>query len=328
VGLPPLYRGKWSMTNETKRYIGIDVGKDELEIAIQGENKSWQTDNTEEGIRKLIERVGSKTNCQVVIEATGGLEMKAANGLMLAGIPVTVANPTRVRAYAKATGQLAKTDAIDAQMIAGYAGAIQPEPQRVKGEEEMALSSLVTRRKQVLEMQTAEKSRLSTAPIRIKKHIQKHLEWLKEEAAVLDQEIQQMIQSDPEWEERSSRLETVPGVGFVTAATLLADLPELGTVNRQKIAALAGLAPYNRDSGRKTGRRRIFGGRSSVRRVLYMAALSGTINNPVIKAFYKRLIDQGKPKKVALTACMRKLLTILNAMARDQASWNPQMIPA
>jgi len=246
----------------------------------------------------------------------------------LSGIPVTVANPTRVRAYAKATGQLAKTDAIDAQMIAGYAGAIQPEPQRVKGGVEMTLSALAKRRKQVLEMKTAEKCRLSTAPARIKKHIQKHLEWLEEEVAVLDEEIQQMIQSDPEWEEKSSRLETVPGVGFITTATLLADLPELGTVNRQKIAALAGLAPYNRDSGRKIGRRRIFGGRSSVRRVLYMAALSGTINNPVIKSFYQRLIDQGKPKKVALTACMRKLLTILNAMARDHSSWNPKTILA
>jgi transposase len=316
------------MTNETKTYIGIDVGKAELEIAQWGESKSWQTDNTEEGIEKLLEWVESRTNCQVVIEATGGLEMGTVNALMLAGIPVTVANPTRVRAYAKAIGQLAKTDAIDAQMIAGYAGTIRPGSQRVKGEEEMTLSALVTRRTQVLEMQTAEKNRLSTAPARIKKLIQKHLGWLKEEVSALDEEIQQMIQSDPEWEEKSSRLETVPGVGFVTAATLLADLPELGTVNRQKIAALAGLAPYNRDSGRKTGRRRIFGGRSSVRRVLYMAALSGTINNPVIKAFYQRLVDQGKPKKVALTACMRKLLTILNAMARDQASWNPRTVPA
>ena len=309
------------MTNNSRKYIGVDVGKEQLEIAQWGESKSWQTDNTEEGIEQLLEWISAKANCQVVIEATGGLEMKATNALMLAGIPVTVANPTRVRAYAKATGQLAKTDAIDAQMIAGYAGAIQPEPQRVKGEEEMTLSALVTRRKQVLEMQTAEKSRLSTAPARIKKHIQKHLDWLKEEVATLDGEIRLMIGSDPEWKEKSSRLESVPGVGYVTAATLLADLPELGTVNRQKIAALAGLAPYNRDSGRKTGRRRIFGGRSSVRRVLYMAALSGTINNPVIQVFYQRLIDQGKPKKVALTACMRKLLTILNAMMRDQANW-------
>lgn len=316
------------MTNESRKYIGIDVGKEKLEIALWGESKSWQIDNNEEGIGKLLEWIVSKSNCQVVIEATGGLEMKAANALMLAGIPVTVANPTRVRAYAKATGELAKTDAIDAQMIAGYAAAIQPEPQRVKDEEEMTLSALMARRKQVLEMQTAEKNRMSTAPARIQKHISRHLDWLKEEVAALDEEIQQMIQSDPEWEEKSSRLETVPGVGFVTAATLLADLPELGTVNRQKIAALAGLAPYNRDSGRKTGRRRIFGGRSSVRRVLYMAALSGIINNPVIRAFYQRLLDQGKPKKVALTACMRKLLTILNAMARDQASWNPRAVPA
>jgi transposase len=313
------------MTNETKTYIGIDVGKDELEIAKWGETKSWQTDNTEEGIKKLIEWIRSQSNCQVVIEATGGLEMKAANALMLSGTPVTVANPTRVRAYAKATGELAKTDAIDAQMIAGYAGAIQPDPQRIKDEEEMTLSALVTRRKQILEMQTAEKSRLSTAPAKIKKHIVKHLDWLKAEVAALDEEIQLMIKSDQEWKEKSSRLETVPGVGFVTAATLLADLPELGTVNRQKIAALAGLAPYNRDSGRKTGRRRIFGGRSSVRRVLYMAALSGTNNNPVIKKFYQRLVDQGKPKKVALTACMRKLLTILNAMMRDQANWNTDL---
>jgi len=314
------------MTNETRRYIGIDVGKEKLDLALWGDTDSWRINNNEEGMKQLLERIKSLPDCLVVIEATGGLEMKAVTAMMLAGISVSVANPTRVRAYAKATGQLAKTDAIDAQMIAQYAAAIQPEPQRVKDEQEMTLSTLVTRRKQLVEMQTAEKSRLSTAPTRIKEHILEHLSWLKEEIVSIDEEIHQMVYSHPDWKEKASRLTTVPGVGFVTAATLLADLPELGTVNRQKIAALAGLAPYNRDSGRKSGRRRIFGGRSSVRRVLYMAALSGTNNNPVISAFYKRLVDQGKPKKVALTACMRKLLIILNAMARDEVNWAPKML--
>lgn len=313
------------MTNRTRKFIGIDVGKEKLDVAIWGDSKSWQTDNNEEGIKQLLEWVRSFSESLVVIEATGGLEMKAVTALMLAGISVSVANPTRVRAYAKAIGQLAKTDVIDAQMIAQYAATIQPEPQQVKNEQEMTLSALVTRRKQLVEMQTAEKCRLSTAPSRIKENILEHISWLKKEIVTLDDVISQMICSHPAWKEKASRLATVPGVGFITTSTLLADLPELGTVNRQKIAALAGLAPYNRDSGRKTGRRRIFGGRSSVRRVLYMAALSGTINNPVIKTFYQRLVDQGKPKKVALTACMRKLLTILNAMARDELDWAPRM---
>jgi len=313
------------MTNESRKFIGIDVGKEKLDVAIWGDNNSWQTDNNEEGIEQLLKWAESKSNSFVVVEATGGLEMKAVTAMMLAGIPVSVANPTRVRAYAKAIGQLAKTDAIDAQMIAQYAAVIQPEPQRVKDEQELTLSALVTRRKQLVEIRTGEKSRLSTAPIRIKEYILDHLDWLKKEIAAIDEEIQQMIFSHPDWKEKSKRLITVPGVGFVTAATLLADLLELGTVNRQKIAALAGLAPYNRDSGRKSGRRRIFGGRSSIRRVLYMAALSGTINNPVISSFYKRLVDKGKPKKVALTACMRKLLTILNAMVRDEVDWAPIM---
>ena len=313
------------MTNKTSNFIGIDVGKKKLDLALWGDSNSWQTDNNEEGIEELLGWVQSIPDCLVVAEASGGLEMKAVTAISLAGIPVSVANPTRVRAYAKAIGQLAKTDAIDAQMIAQYAAVIQPEPQRVKDEQELTLSALVTRRKQLVEMRTAEKNRLSTAPTSIKEHILEHLAWLKESIDSINEEINLLISSHTEWKEKAVRLTTVPGVGFVTAATLLADLPELGRVNRQKIAALAGLAPYNRDSGKKSGRRRIFGGRSSVRRVLYMATLSGTSNNPVISTFYQRLVDQGKPKKVALTACMRKLLTILNAMVRDEADWAPIM---
>ncbi len=317
------------MTNKSRNFIGIDVGKKKLDLALWGDSSSWQADNNEEGIEELLGWMQSIPNCLVVAEASGGLEMKAVTAISLAGIPVSVANPTRVRAYAKAIGQLAKTDAIDAQMIAQYAAVIQPEPQRVKDEQELTLSALVTRRKQLVEMRTAEKNRLSTATTSIKEHILEHLAWLKESINSIDEEINLLISSHPEWKEKAVRLTTVPGVGFVTAATLLADLPELGIVNRQKIAALAGLAPYNRDSGKKSGRRRIFGGRSSVRRVLYMAALSGSSNNPVIRNFYQRLVDQGKPKKVALTACMRKLLTILNAMARDETDWAPSIgIPA
>ena len=273
------------MTNQNRNYIGIDVGKQNLDIAQWGNPNSWQVENDEQGINEVLNWIQSLSDCLIVVEASGGLEMEIVTAAALDDIPVSVANPTRVRAFAKATGQLAKTDAIDAQMIAHYAAVIKPVPQQVKNEEQMTLSALVTRRKQLVEMRTAERNRLCTAPTKIKKRLEEHISWLKEEIESIEAEINQLIFSHSDWKEEASRLTTVPGVGFVTAATLLADLPELGKVNRQKIAALAGLAPYNRDSGKKSGKRRIFGGRSSVRRVLYMAALSGSSNNPVIRDF-------------------------------------------
>ena len=310
------------MTIKKGQIIGIDVGKKHLDIARWGASTSWQITNDPEGIAELMRDLKGEPIILVVVEASGGLEMGVVTEMALAEIPVSVANPTRVRAFARANGQLAKTDTIDAKMIAHYAAVIQPEPQQVKNEAQIKLSALVTRRQQLVEMRTAEKNRLCTAPETVKKRLKDHILWLEEELKAMEIEIHQLIMDDQEWQEKMAKLCTVPGVGLITAATLLADLPELGTVNRQKIAALAGLAPYNRDSGKKKGKRRIFGGRSSVRRVLYIAAVSGIIHNPRIKIFYNRLVDHGKPKKVALTACMRKLLTILNAMVRDGSSWS------
>jgi len=304
-------------------FVGIDVSMHQLDIAIAGGEAPsvWQVENNGEGIDGLLSQLADLDPALVVVEASGGLEMPLVSEMALVGMPISVANPTRVRALAKAEGQLAKTDKIDARVIARYAEVVQPNPRRQQDEAEIQLIALVNRRLQLVEMRTAERNRLRTAPESVKERVEKAIAWLSEEISDIEIEINALLADNQAWQEKAHRLTSVPGVGFITAITLLAHMPELGQLNRQKIAALAGLAPFNRDSGGKRGVRRIFGGRSAVRRVLYMAALSGTKSNPVLKEFYDRLVERNKPKKVALTACMRKLLTILNALERKQEFW-------
>jgi transposase len=308
------------MTKASELFVGIDVGKAKNDMHVHGLVDESQFHNDAEGIRELVDSMRALSPTLIVAEATGGYERMLVAELSAAGLPIAVVNPTRVRRFADSLGQLAKTDQIDARMIAHFASVVRPPVRALKSEEE-CLGDLLDRRRQVIAMQTAEKNRLYTSRGRMRDDIEEHIDWLAAKLDELDQEIANIIGNSPEWREKETLLRSVPGVGPVTAATLLADLPELGTLNRQKIAALVGVAPFNKDSGKKRGKRRIFGGRASVRRALYMAALSCTRHNPVIKRFYDSLVDRGKLKKVALTACMRKLLVILNAMVRKQEVW-------
>lgn len=304
-----------------KTFVGIDVGKTWLDMAVYGKAGCERFGNDDQGIKRMLNRIAQTNPDLIVIEASGGYERDLVKAIMEKGYPISVANPTRVRALAKAMGFLAKTDKIDAQVIALYAQKVQPAPKKAQEADEIRLKALVTRREQLVDMRSAEKNRYWNCDKHVKEAIQMHIRWLTEQIGLLDQEIKDLIKGLPEWKEGMKRLMSIPGVGFVTAITVLANMPELGQLNRQKIAALAGLAPFNRDSGNKRGQRRIFGGRQSVRRVLYMACLSAAKHNPVIKEFYNRLIEKGKPFKVAITACMRKMITIMNAMTRDQMVW-------
>jgi transposase len=257
----------------------------------------------------------------VVLEATGGFEMVLVAELVQAGLPVVVTNPRRVRAFARCTGRLAKTDKMDAKLLAHFAAAVRPPVRTLPNEEEEQLTGLLTRRRQIVDMLTVEKNRLHTVRPALRSDIEEHIAWLQEKLAKIDAEIDQFIRGTPLWREKEAILRSVPGVGRVTSCTLLAMLPELGTLNRQAIAALVGVAPVNKDSGRRQGKRRVYGGRATVRSVLYMAALAAKRYNPRIKQFYESLIRRGKEKKVALTACMRKLLVILNAMMHSNQPW-------
>ena len=311
------------MTSKTgELFVGIDVSKRQLDLAIWGQEDDRRYGNDEAGILEVLKQLTDMAPTLIVIEASGGWEMTVVAELAFAKLPVVVVNPTRVRSFARATGQLAKTDKLDASMIAWFAQAIRPEVRPLRNEQEAYLVALVTRRRQVIGIVTAEKNRRSTSHGLIGDRLEKHIAWLAEELSSLEREIGRFIQGSPVWQEKEVLIRSVPGVGPVTAFTLVAELPELGTLNRQKIAALVGVAPYNKDSGPRRGKRRIFGGRAGVRNVLYMAALVGSRSNPVIRAFYERLLARGKLKKVALVACMRKLLVILNAMVRDGESWN------
>ena len=303
------------------KYVGIDVSKREHEVAFWNEKNTKQYANTRTGIKKLIKALEKNKISLVVLEATGGYEKNLMNELLEAGLPAAMLNPTRVRRFAQADGQMAKTDKLDAKVLARFGYVMRPKVHKRKSELEQVLGDKMVRRKQVTVMITAEKNRIGTAAEVNKKGIEKHIEYLQADLAQIEQEIEELLKKSPEYQSRIKNLKTVPGVGPVTAIMLIARMPELGLVNRQKIAALAGVAPINRDSGPRKGRRRTFGGRSDVRSVLYMAALSASRCNPVIKKFYQRLLKKGKEKKVALTACMRKLLVILNAMERDQTVW-------
>lgn len=311
------------MNNMVDIFVGIDVSKATLDVALWQPEQAWQVRNDIEGVAKLLQRLQELRPNLVVIEATGGYEKLIVAELVLAKVPVSVVNPKRVRDFARSVGQLAKTDKIDARILAQFAQAVHPAPRPLRTEEEERLSALISRRRQIIDMLTAERNRLVTAHLATRKRMEKHIEWLQQELAEIEADIDQFIQDTPLWKQKDELLRSVPGVGEVTAYTLLADLPELGTLDRQGIAALVGVAPLNKDSGIKRGKRRVFGGRETVRNVLYMAALSAARFNPSIKTFYDRLIKAGKEKKVAIVACMRKLLVILNSILRHQRPWQP-----
>jgi transposase len=310
-----------TMTPPADRFVGIDVSKHQLDIAVRPGDERWTTPNTPDAFGPLIKRLAARQPTLIVLEATGGLEAAVVAELAYAGLPVAVVNPKRVREFARASGRLAKTDQLDAAVLAHFAEAIRPPVRPLPTAESDRLAALVTRRRQVLDMLTAERNRQRTAPSAMRQRIAAHITWLDAEAQALDDELRQFIDQNPTWHATDDLLQSAPGVGPVTAMTLVADLPELGHLDRQEIAALVGVAPMNRDSGHKRGKRRTQGGRAHVRSVLYMAALSASRFNPVIRTFYQRLVQRGKEHKVALTACMRKLLVILNAMVKNQEPW-------
>ena len=302
-----------------KRYIGIDVAKAQLDMFIRPTGERLSVTNDEPGIRRLL---GQLRACDfVILEATGGLEVPLAGALAIAGIAVAVVNPRQVRDFARATGRLAKTDRLDAEVLARFGEMVRPTPRPLPDAQAQVFEALLTRRRQLVEMLTAEKNRRTCAPKVLYRSIDEHIRWLEKRLAGFDDELGTIIRDSPIWRERDELLRSVPGVGTVLSRTLLAHLPELGELNRKQIAALAGLAPFNRDSGSLRGSRCIWGGRAEVRRVLYMATVAGVRINPVIRTFYLRLRARGKHAKPALTACMRKLLVILNAMLRNKTHW-------
>ena len=310
------------MKKETEEvFIGIDVSKKHLDVANNIEEEIWSVANDKTGIEEIVKRCLELSPQLVVVESTGGIEKGLISELYAAGVRVTLINPHRVREFARSIGLLAKTDRLDAHLLARFGQAVKPEPTRLPDEKEQFLAALVLRRRQLIENRTAEKNRLITAHKAMQGSIEAHLKWLDAQIAELDRQINQFIQDDPNFKAKNEILRSVPGIGKVTSALMIASLPELGHSDRKQIAALVGVAPMNFDSGFFRGKRRIKGGRSDIRTVLYMATLSATRRNPVIREFYQRLLKNGKLKKVALVACMRKLLTILNAMIRDHLSW-------
>src|SRR5215207_4275672 len=302
----------------TSNYVGIDVSKDRLDVAVLGEKQEKQVNNTLEGIPQLVQQMQALQPELIVVEATGGYQRAVVEALFHAGLAVAVVNPARVRQFARACGLLAKTDKLDAQMLAVFGQRVQPKRYEGKSEAEKQLSALLVRRKQLEEMLKAEQNRLRTIAPSLRGSVERMIAILKEEKKRLEEQIEQFLKEQKAWQEQREILSSAPGVGKVTTATLLADLPELGKMDRKRIAALVGVAPMNYDSGKKRGYRKTKGGRGDVRSVLYMSTLVATRYNPVIQAQYQQLLKRGKEKKVALTACMRKFLTILNAMLRDQ----------
>ena len=302
-------------------YIGIDVSKDQLDVAERPSGERAVIPHTEQDITALVEQLGARRPACVVLEATGGLQAPLASALAIAGIPVAVVNPRQVRDFARATGQLAKTDAIDAQILARFAEAVRPAPRPFPDEATQEFSARLTRRRQLIELLVAEQHRLRTAPRPIQRQIQAHLTWLQQQLATLDEDLTRRIQATPLWREQEDLLRRGPGIGPVVSRTLLGELPELGTLTPRQIAALVGVAPLNRDRGTLRGRRTTWGGRAVVRAALYMSALTAARHNPVIKAFSQRLRAAGTAPNVALVACMRKRLTILNAILKHRTRW-------
>lgn len=302
-------------------YVGIDIAKAQLDVAVRPSGEQWVAPNDEAGITAVVDRLHAITPALIVVEATGGRETPLVAAVASAGLAVAVVNPRQVRDFAKAVGQLAKTDALDAQILARFADVVRPEPRPLADEAAQELSALVTRRRQLIAMRMAERQRLDTTPLAVQRRIHHHIAFLETELADVDTDMQQRIQNSPLWRERDDLLRSVPGIGPSTACTLVAELPELGTLDRKAIAALVGVAPLNCESGTLRGRRLVWGGRARVRTALYMATLSAVRYNPVLRTFYQRLCAAGKPKKLALVACMHKLLLILNAIVRHHSPW-------
>jgi transposase len=307
-------------------FVGIDVSKARLDIAIRPTSERESVTNDKADIKALVKRLVKIQPTLIVLEATGGYERQVAQALVRAELPVVVVNPRQVRDFAKATGQLAKTDNIDAGVLAHFGEAVRPQLRSLPDEVTVELRALTARRRQVIEMIGAESNRLAMTSKAVGKRINAHIRWLEQELERADQDLDRSIQQSPIWKENQELLLSTPSIGPVTSRTLLAELPELGTLDRKQISALAGLAPFNRDSGTLKGRRTIWGGRAPVRSALYMAALVATRRNSVIRIFYKRLRANGKLFKVALVACMRKLLTILNSMIKHKTRWSESFL--
>lgn len=309
------------MKQQEPQWVGIDVSKATLDVYLRPSAEQFQVVNQESGIAELVKRLQAFEIQQVIVESTGGLELEVAQALQDADMALSIINPRQGRDFAKASGKLAKTDQIDAAVLAHFGEAIQPPITVLASDQDRALQDAVTRRRQLVEMLSAEKNRRSSLRAKMRENVNRHIEWLEEQIEELDQDIEQLGQTKAEWRSRLDLLKSVPGVGPVIATTLVAALPELGSVSDKRISALVGVAPFNRDSGKFRGNRTIWGGRANVRAVLYMGTLSAVRHNPKLKAFYQHLLEQGKAKKVALVACMHKLLRILNAMMRDRKAW-------
>ena len=304
--------------------IGIDVAKATLDAFVHPSGARFRVSNDDNGIKTLLERFKAFPQARVILEATGGLEFRVAAALTSAGFDVAIVNPRQVRDFARGLGRLAKTDAIDAEILALFGDRVRPEPRPIPDSALRSLEAHVARRRQIVDMITAESNRLGqTTDADIKKQIKRHITWLQHELKSVDTDLGDAIRHSPIWRAKDQLIQSAPGVGRVTSFTLLAQFPQLGTLRGKQAASLVGLAPFNVDSGTLRGRRHIWGGRASIRSVLYMATLSAVRYNPVLAEFYQRLLRAGKPKKLAVVACARKLLVILNAMLRDNRSWTP-----
>jgi transposase len=315
------------MTREEEVYVGVDVSKDQLDVAVYPKGTAWRDENNEVGINELVSRVKRLRPKLVVMEATGGYEVPLASTLQVSGLPLRVVNPRQARDFARSTGKLAKTDRIDAEVLAKFGEGAKLEARPLADEQTQELSAILTRRSQLVAMLGAERNRFRSARKAVRPRIEAHIEWLAQELSDIDNELEAAVKKTPAWRAKDQILKSTPGVGKVVSLTLLAELPELGSLNRKEIASIVGVAPLNRDSGLLRGRRMVWGGRARVRRVLYMAARTAVRWNPVLRDFYHHLRDAGKPEKVAITACMRKMLLILNNMLRDGSQWDPNHVP-
>ena len=323
------------MDSAHQPYVGIDVAKASFDVAVRlssrpsGDRQTdgleqWHASNDEVGIGSTVKRLQELRPALIVLEATGGLELPLMGALAGVGLPVVAVNPRQARDFAKGTGRLAKTDRVDARALAHFAEAVRPSVKPLPSEQSQKLGAHLARRRQLVEMITAEQNRLHSSPLELRERIAAHIDWLRQELKDTDSQLSNLIKASPLWREKDDLLQSVPGVGPVLSVTLLSELPELGQLDRQQIAGLVGVAPLNHDSGKFRGQRHIWGGRAQVRAVLYMATLTATSHNPAIQRFYQHLLALGKLKKVALVACMRKLLTILNSMVKNSTPWDQQ----
>jgi transposase len=310
------------------RFVGIDVAKRHLDLAIRPTGETWRVPHDDPGLAELVPRLHAQAPTLIVVEASGGLAVPLTAALAAAGLTVAVVNPRQVRDFARAVGQLAKTDALDAQLLARFAEVVRPTPRPLPDAAAQVLAALLARRTQLIGMLVAEQQRRGTALPALRPRLDAHIGWLQAERDAVDRELAARLRQSPLWRAREDLLRSVPGIGPVVSATRIADRPELGRLDRKAIAALVGVAPLNWDSGRLRGRRHIWGGRARVRAALYMSAVVAIQHNPVLRPFYERLCAAGKPKKVALTACMHKLVVILNAMVREGTPWCPPTLAA